>query len=360
MKRCTKCIRPENHRGIKFDTDGVCNFCHLFEKRWGKLIQSPDEQFARKQAKLKKAVEKEKKKGNKYQAIMGISGGKDSAYALYLIKEKYGINVLTFTMASDFYTDEARENMEKIVKLLKADHIWTKGPSNELFAHSLKKTGCPCYPCVICAIQPFTGLAKKHDIGILLSGFSPLTDGMGPEGTSPWFIRNFTKESDNCAVRQEGAKLYKGSLSYMIKNLTGKLKLFDLGEYFPWDDEGIRELFRTKYNIHIGQEHSDCGLHELVGLCAVKKYGFTINLSKYSKLILLGRMTREEALEKIEKENDMLLNPTGYEKESLEKALGKLKISENELKECFGIDDLRFRKGILNRMVDYYRTNFYA
>jgi hypothetical protein len=360
MNRCTKCIRPETCRDIRFDNEGVCNFCRLFEKRWKKYIESPDEQYAKNQAKLKKAIDKEKRKNNKYQAILGISGGKDSSYALYLMREKYGINVLTLTMASDYYSNKARENVEKIVKIFDTDHIWTKGPSNELYAHSIRKTGRPCYPCVLCCHQPFAPLAREHDISILLTGYSPMTDGMDPEGTSPWFVRNFTQESDNTAIRREGNELYKGSYSYMIRTLSGRLKLFNLGMYFHWDDDTIRGFFKEKYNIEFDSEHSDCAWHDLAALCAIKKYGFSLNMSKYCKYIILGRMTREEALEKIENENSSLLNPKGRVKESIERALIKLNMTKEEVENSLGIDDTRFRKGLLNRLVDYYRTNFYA
>jgi hypothetical protein len=360
MKRCAECIRPANYVGIRFDSKGVCNFCNLFKKRWKKYIDSPDEQFAKNQAKLKKAIDREKRKGNKYQAILGVSGGKDSAYALYLMKEEYDINVLAYTMRSDFHRGEATENVEKIVEIFDTDHVWTDGASNELFAHSIKKTGRPCYPCNVSVIQPFAGLAKEYGVGILLSGFSPMTDGMDPEGTSPWFVRKFTRESNNTAICQEGDILYRGSYSYMVRTLSGNLKLYALGMFFPWDDDAIRALFQSKYQIDFKGEHSDCGLHEIAGLCAVRRYGFTLNMSKYCKYILLGKMTREEALGRIEEENNMLLNPDGWVKESIEDALEKLNLTNEELEDSFGVDDSRFRRGFLNWLVDYYRTNYYA
>ena len=360
MNRCTKCIRPEECRGIRFDSEGVCNYCRRFEKKWKRAIDSPDEYFAECQKKLERLITKEKRRNKKYQALLGISGGKDSAYALYLAKKLYGINVLTYTMASEFHRDEARANIAAIVKAFDVDHIYTKGSSPEMFAHSLRKTGRLCYTCPLGSVQHFVSLAKEHDIRILLSGYSPMTDGMDPEGTSPWFVRRYARESENPIVREEGQDLYKGSLRFIINRLMGKLKLFDLGAYFPWDDDEIRVLFREKYNIEFGNEHSDCGLHELAGLCAVKKYGFTLNMSKYCKLILLGRMTREEALEKIEHENQLLLNPTGWEKESIDSTLARISVTPQELEQCFGVDDSRFKSGLLDRLVDYYRTNFYA
>lgn len=360
MTRCARCIRPDSHLGIRFDSEGVCNYCRSFEKRWKSYIDSPEATYAKKQNQLKKALAKEKRKGNKYQAILGISGGKDSAYALYLMKEKYRVNVLTFTMVTEFHREAARENVERITKAFDTDHVWTQGSSNELFVQSFKTTGRICYPCVLCSTLPFNDLAKKHDIGILLSGYSPMTDGMDPQGTSPWFLRNFTRVSDNPAVREEGELFYRKSFSYMIRTLLGGLKLFDLGKYFPWDDDAIQVLFKDKYNIEFGEEHSDCGLHELAGLCAVKKYGFTLNMSKYSKYILLGRMTREEALERIEAENESLLNPTGEEKESIDSAIARLGLTWDDLEAGFSKDDSIFRRGVMNRLVDFYRRNFYA
>ena len=34
MKRCTRCILPEDFPNIKFDSNGVCNYCHNWDNRW--------------------------------------------------------------------------------------------------------------------------------------------------------------------------------------------------------------------------------------------------------------------------------------------------------------------------------------
>ena len=33
MKRCTKCILPENYSGISFNDKGVCNYCMTWKDR---------------------------------------------------------------------------------------------------------------------------------------------------------------------------------------------------------------------------------------------------------------------------------------------------------------------------------------
>lgn len=360
MDRCTRCIRPASHLSITFDEQGVCNYCRTFEKRHRHALQHPASYYEKKLNALRKAVEKEKKKGNKYQALLGISGGKDSAYALYLMKEKLGANVLCFTLTTDFFNSAAKANTERLIKTFGADHIWVPGPSNALFRHFLMKTGRACYACVISIVQPFHDLAKQHNIGLIVSGYSALTDGMDPEGTSPWFVKNVIQDGATETVYNEGMNLYQGSYHYMIDLLTGKLKLYNLGEYFPWDDEEIKKMFKQNYAIDFGAEHSDCNLHELAGLCAVKKYGFTLNMSKLSKYILLGRVSREEALRRIEEENTMLMEGKGDIGASLASAMEKLNLSEQDLELAFRNDDKKYRKGLLNRAVDFYRRNFYA
>jgi hypothetical protein len=271
-----------------------------------------------------------------------------------------GANVLCFTMESDFYSSAAKSNVERITRVFDADHVWTPGPSTELFRHFLMKTGRACYPCVISMVQPFHELAKKNNIGILVSGYSALTDGMDPEGTSPWFVKSVVKDGAKEAVYEEGMRLYRGSYNYMIDLLTGKVKLYNLGEYFQWSDENIKMLFQKNYNIIFGIEHSDCNLHELAGLCAIKKYGFTLNMSKWSKYILLGRMSREEAMRRIESENAEILKRKSEIAESIDRAMKKLNLSDKDLEQAFKRNDRKYRKGIMNWAVDYYRRNFYA
>ena len=34
IKRCTRCILPENYPGIRFDNDGMCNVCLDYDRKW--------------------------------------------------------------------------------------------------------------------------------------------------------------------------------------------------------------------------------------------------------------------------------------------------------------------------------------
>ena len=69
IKRCTKCILPETMPYIKFDENGVCNYCHNYRPRNN---PKPKEE-------LFKLVEPYRRK-NAIDCIVPFSGGRDSCY----------------------------------------------------------------------------------------------------------------------------------------------------------------------------------------------------------------------------------------------------------------------------------------
>ncbi len=94
----------------------MCKFCEEYE------IISP---VISDYVSLKKLwlgrVEKHKGKGE-YDAFVGLSGGKDSTYVLYQLKNKYKLKVKAWTIDQGFLTSESRERVESIVSELGVDH----------------------------------------------------------------------------------------------------------------------------------------------------------------------------------------------------------------------------------------------
>ncbi len=72
MQTCTKWLYNENYPGITFDNDGVCNFCKS-NKQYTPLGEGL----------LIQIFDKIKSKKTTYDALVPISGGKDSTYILY-------------------------------------------------------------------------------------------------------------------------------------------------------------------------------------------------------------------------------------------------------------------------------------
>lgn len=91
LKVCSKCIYDERVSYIDFDDNGVCKYCHQLEK----LKEEYSTGTKQGEEKFTKIIEKIKKAGigKKYDCIIGVSGGTDSSYMLYLAK-KWGLRPL--------------------------------------------------------------------------------------------------------------------------------------------------------------------------------------------------------------------------------------------------------------------------
>ena len=90
--------------------------------------------------KLKKFIDfATRKKRSRYDALVYCSGGKDSAYILYLLKFHYKLNVLAYTYMHPLLNDIARQNIHQITDIFKIDLI--KRQADEDLYKSLVKCG---------------------------------------------------------------------------------------------------------------------------------------------------------------------------------------------------------------------------
>src|SRR3989344_6308236 len=99
MQYCLRCVYPANSAvPLTFDEQGVCSGCRVEEEKT--KINWPER---RKLLKEILAEYKAKAKGP-YHCIIPVSGGKDSLFQTYLIKEVFGLNPLLVTFNHQFNT----------------------------------------------------------------------------------------------------------------------------------------------------------------------------------------------------------------------------------------------------------------
>ena len=118
-KTCTKCVMDITDSKITFDEKGVCDHCNTYYSdilpKWHTDEKGHSE--------LVKIIEKIKKegKGKDFDCIMGMSGGIDSSYLLYVMKEKYGLRPLVFHVDAGWNSQIAVNNIECLVDGLGLD-----------------------------------------------------------------------------------------------------------------------------------------------------------------------------------------------------------------------------------------------
>jgi len=101
MRRCTRCIVPEQYPGVYFNEEGLCNFC-LTQK-------TPPHPLG--QERLLRHLASFNNKGI-YDCIVPISGGKDSMYILYYVVRELGLKPVAVNYDSGFMSEIARSNMQ--------------------------------------------------------------------------------------------------------------------------------------------------------------------------------------------------------------------------------------------------------
>lgn len=180
MKRCTSCVLPETFPGIRFDADGVCQYCRRIPD-----AATMDVQKARLRQRLDGLVEELRDRPG-YQCLVSWSGGKDSTYTLHLMKQAYGLRSLAFTFDNGFVSPGALRNMRVVAENLGVDHITVKPRFDvlkQLFIAStragmyplraLERASGICNTCMGIAKGIALRLALEEQVPMLVYGWSP-------------------------------------------------------------------------------------------------------------------------------------------------------------------------------------------
>lgn len=83
MKLSTKCLLPETFPNITFDNQGVCNYCLDYKRITYLGEKALEDIFA-----SNRHAEAE------YDCIVPVSGGRDSAFVLHQIANKFNLKAL--------------------------------------------------------------------------------------------------------------------------------------------------------------------------------------------------------------------------------------------------------------------------
>jgi N-acetyl sugar amidotransferase len=114
-QECVRCVMDTSDPEISFDENGYCNHCTEYDNKTSKLIyngKASDEQLAFWAEKIKNSG-----KGNEYDCVVGISGGIDSCYAAYQVKQ-LGLRALMVHMDNGWNSETSVKNIKHVVSKL--------------------------------------------------------------------------------------------------------------------------------------------------------------------------------------------------------------------------------------------------
>jgi len=306
---CVNCVMDDSDPMIKFDHYGVCDHCYGFYKdvkpRWH------DNPYGRKL--LDKAIHRLKNEGanSEYDCIMGFSGGLDSSYLLHLAVVELGLRPLVFHVDGGWNTDIAVSNINALVDKLNLDLFvevidWAEMRDFQL---ALFKSGTPHLD--IAQDHAFFATmyhyANKHGIKYILNGGNYSTECIrNPKdwlyyGTDMSFISDIRNRFGTIKMEKypwSGVLYHKFYLRYFKKiNVIRPLN------YMPYNKEGAKKLLASEYGWkEYPQKHFESRFTRFYeGYWLPTRFGFDTRKVQFSSLIVTGQMTRDHALEELEK-----------------------------------------------------------
>ena len=168
MNYCKRCLYPDTKPQLVFDENGICSACKNHE-----LKEKID--WKSKEKELKEILEKFRSKNNYYDCIIPVSGGKDSHFQTYTIKEKFGLNPLVVNFHPLDQTEIGKKNLDNLKKLGVDCIEFSPNPSVylKLARFGLKKLGDFQWPEHIGIFTVPVQIAVKYKIPLIIWGENP-------------------------------------------------------------------------------------------------------------------------------------------------------------------------------------------
>ncbi len=315
---CTRCILPSSIPGIRFDAEGVCNFCLQYDAK----EKSKPKDYVALEARMVKALQTNPKK-HQYDCVCLYSGGKDSTYMLDQLVNKFKLRVLAFTFDNWFIPQATYENINRVLLKVECDYInyrpsWKLNKSlfgmgfNE--SHRLEVTkelaymiGHACWPCfvqialhsikfaveknipnIVVGTTPGQIRQKKYD---LVSKFGDLNDVYNSMIKPMIELLKLTKQND---------VLRALNMPFFQKLKVLGLKLIPFYEYIHYNEAEVIRTVENKFGWSKPKGtdscSSNCQLNALGIEVHRKRYGISPYVIPLARDVREGLVDREEAL----------------------------------------------------------------
>lgn len=305
ITRCTRCVMDDaSDSTIRFDAQGRCHYCTqaLAERD---SIYFPN---ARGEEKLNALVDtlKREGRGKEFDCIMGLSGGLDSSYLLYLGHEK-GLRILGVHIDDGFDTDISKVNLQRLVKATGIEYVVVApdGPQFYALSKAYMRSGVAnlAAPQDNVLFAEIYSLMRQRKIKYFLSGGNWALECILQNG-------NTHTATDVVNMKDINRRFGEQPLS-KLKLLTAYRRVWD---QFVLGIQSPRPLNYIDYNRerafselkafcgfeYYGRKHLENVFTAFVQLVWFpQKFGVDKRTSHLSSMIVSGQMTREQALQEL-------------------------------------------------------------
>lgn len=293
---------------ITFDEKGVCNFCREFDVLADKTIRRP---LNVRLKELQDAIAKIKLIGkkDKYDCILGLSGGVDSSYLCHWAKE-VGLRPLVVHFDNGWNSELATKNIENLIQktgfdlytyvidwenfrdlqlaYIKAGVLDIEVPTDQLIYATLHK------------------IARKYKIKSIVNGNNISSEGILP---TTWYYPDKLDIVNLTSIhRKFGTRSLKDFPKLGLTKQYIHHKLFHLNSIQPlnlmdYDKNAAKKMLMEKYGWrdYGGKHYESIFTRFYQGYILPRKFKVDKRRAHLATLVAAGIITRNEALNELEK-----------------------------------------------------------
>ena len=346
LQRCTCCVMDTTDSRIVFDENGVCDYCSDYYKNilpaWRAKLED-ETLLARTAAEIK-----ENTAGQKYNCIIGLSGGVDSSYLCYVAKELMSLNPLCYVCDTGWNLKVADDNIKRITEALELD-VYTETVDWEEMKDlqtAFLKSQVP-YQDLPQDHAIFAGLynyAVSHGIRYVLTGANSATECIRPP--IEWVYQNDLRLIKDIHKRFGKIKLKNFPMCSMVKYrlyyplFKGMKRVAPL-DMVEYDKEKVKAFLTERFGweAYANKHYEDVFTRFYEGYYLPHKFGYDKRKCYLSNEILAGTKAREDALIELEQ--------PGYDEQTmradLEYIAAKLDMSAAQLEALIEGENKTFR-----------------
>ncbi|HAN39760.1 MAG TPA: N-acetyl sugar amidotransferase [Chitinophagaceae bacterium] len=289
---------------ITFDAKGISNYYYQYQELAKGVIhgEAGQEKLQGMVAQIKAAS-----KGNKYDCLLGLSGGADSTYMAYLAKN-LGLNPLVVHFDYGWNLETAVQNIERVVKKLDFD-LYTYVMNWEEFRDLLRSyikasvldLDVPADHLIFAALAK---VAKQHNIKYLLKGYNIVTEAILPPSWN--YNRKFDLRNLKAIHKQFGEKPLNtipklGMWQRLYYTHINGLKDVAPLNYVDYNKKQVKEFLSKELGwVDYGGKHCENIFTRFYqGYILPRKFNIDKRKAHLSTLIFSSQITKEEALSEI-------------------------------------------------------------
>ena len=283
--------------GVQLDADGICNHCRIHDKL--DQLYPTGEQGRREMEQIADHVRKAGA-GRAYDCVVGVSGGRDTSYCLYMTKQ-LGLRPLAVHFDNGWDSDTAKSNLSKVCRKLNVDLHSVIADWQE----SRELTNCTIRACV-----PYIDLTD--DVGIARSLYDTavqegvryimLSHSYREEGITPlkWnymdgrYVRSLIRKFSRFPLK----KFRNVDLHHMFYwHIIKRIKVVNITNFYNDAGKHVEQLLSDEFDwIDTHQHHYDNEIFALVFHYARRKFGIDWRVFEFAAKVRTCVMTREEAI----------------------------------------------------------------